>query len=344
MLLEFKTMFWNKRLTKQRRLTWLLVTVIIVLGVIFGIRLAWYNWPVGDEPTLGATFSTFFASDIGLDPVSSFRDLNENFDFEYYRIPVYWQEAESVRGEYDFSQTDSLLEIAAEFDRKVVLVIGRKVPRWPECHIPSWATELDQDEQNKALLEYIEVAVNHFKDNAVIDRWQVENEPFLFFFGECPTPDYKLFSQEIELVHSLDSRSIMVTESGELSTWVDAAIPADILGISMYRLVWNDFFGWFYWPLTPGVYRAKSKIVQPLVDRVVISELQSEPWFTKPISEIPIDDQFEAFGLGELESNLDFARRTGFSEVYLWGVEWWAYMRDHGDTRMWDGARLLIND
>ena len=37
------------------------------------------------------------------------------------------------------------------------------------------------------------------------------------------------------------------------------------------------------------------------------------------------------------------ARRVGFSEAYLWGVEWWYWLKEtKGEPAVWDTARELF--
>ena len=41
--------------------------------------------------------------------------------------------------------------------------------------------------------------------------------------------------------------------------------------------------------------------------------------------------------------NIAYAREAGFSEVYLWGVEWWYAMKEQrGDPFYWEAARELF--
>ena len=42
-------------------------------------------------------------------------------------------------------------------------------------------------------------------------------------------------------------------------------------------------------------------------------------------------------------ANVDLARRSGASRVYLWGAEWWAYLRDtRAEPELWEMARDLL--
>ena len=157
-------------------------------------------------------------------------------------------------------------------------------------------------------------------------RWQVENEPFLDY-GECPKFDPTLLRQEVELVRSLDRRPIQLTVSGELDAWGSSAELADVLGISLYRLVWNDLFGYFIYPLSPEFYRLRIASIRSSVDKVVISELQAEPWFSVPIEDKPLEEWVDLFDADRMNESVEFAQQTGVDEVYLWGAEWWYHLR-----------------
>jgi len=56
------------------------------------------------------------------------------------RLVAYWQKIEPEQGKYSFEDLDWQIKEAEKRDIEVILVIGRKVSRWPECHIPEWAT------------------------------------------------------------------------------------------------------------------------------------------------------------------------------------------------------------
>ncbi|HJV32860.1 MAG TPA: hypothetical protein VJ694_02425, partial [Patescibacteria group bacterium] len=135
----------------------------------------------------------------------------------------------------------------------------------------------------------------------------------------------------------------MVTDSGELSTWIRTASLGDVLGISMYRLVWNKYVGELYWPVSPLYYTDRINLLSPVVKNVIVSELQAEPWFRKPVAETPIDEQFEQMDPDRLRGNVDFAASTGASEIYLWGVEWWYWLKTQGHDELWKAARGLLS-
>lgn len=314
----------------------------IVLGfaAYFALVLR-YNPPADRAVRFGVTFSVKYAEKLGLDWREAYLATLDDLGVRTLRIPVYWDRVERERGSYDWSEVDWMLDEAATRGADVLLVVGRKVPRWPECHEPGWADSLPQAEKDRRLMDFLAEEVRHFSGSAAVTRWQVENEP-LFLFGECPPPDRELLKKEVDLVRALDDRPVVITDSGELSTWLRTSTIADTLGISMYRLVWNKHLGFLFWPLTPRYYSERIGFIRPLVDDVIISELQAEPWFGRPFDETPIAEQYETMDIARFRGNVDFSRRTGASEVYLWGVEWWLWLRGQGNPAFTDEARSLF--
>ena len=75
----------------------------------------------------------------------------------------------------------------------------------------------------------------------------------------------------------------------------------------------------------------------------LLIELGSEPWLPQPIVETPIDEQLERMSLDRFQSIVSFASRTGLSTQYLWGAEWWYYMKVHEYPEFWDFASGLYS-
>ena len=243
-----------------------------------------------------------------------------------------------------------MLAEAGKRDARVLLAVGRKLFRWPECHDPLWAIELKDMSIESSALEFLAQSVSHFKDYDNIIAWQVENEPN-FPFGECaePVPNKEFFKEEVALVRSIDStRPIVSTDSGELASWLSFSGEVDKLGVSLYRVTENPRFGRFYYPMRPGFYQKKTKLVQAInsnVQEVFLSELQLEPWAVKPLQEMTLKEQFKSMNLSRTLSTIEYAKRTGFDEIYIWGVEWWYWlMQTHKDDRFWEVGKSLMNN
>jgi hypothetical protein len=191
------------------------------------------------------------------------------------------------------------------------------------------------------VLTFIGAVVNRYKGNSAVEIWQVENEPFLEFFGECPKITREQLQKEIDLVRSLDNRLIMITGSGELSTWYPESKMGDIFGHTLYRRVWNKYLGyWNYFFVTPSFYRVKAWLVRSVPDRTYVAELQAEPWFPHDPLTTPLEEHYKGMDAEQLRANFEFANETNAYRTYAWGVEWWYRMKTvHGDEGFWNIAR-----
>jgi hypothetical protein len=294
------------------------------------------------------TFSQPYAQDLGLDWKKAYEEMLEGLNVKLIRIPVYWNRVQPSPDRLEFADLDWQLDQAASHDAKVVLSIGRRVPRWPECHEPEWLKELPSEgASGRALLSFMETLVRKYQNHPAVFMWQVENEPFLGSFGQCPELDKDFFDSEIALVKKLDpSKPILITDSGELSLWTEAGKRGDLFGTTLYRFVFSDIFKRYWVNYIPSwFYRAKAGLVRALNPGkpVIIAELQAEPWTTRGILNTPIEEQFKTMSMKKFESILGVARATGFTPQYLWGVEWWYWMKQNNHPEFWEKAQTLFN-
>lgn len=322
--------------------TRIIVTAILLIGLVGAIFLLskWLMTP--SEPAFGTTFSAIYARELGLDYKQAYLAILDDLGVKKMRLPVYWSEIESRAGEFDWTSLDFLVREAEKRDVELTLVVGRKVPRWPECYVPDWAEGLTGLAAEAALLNMERAVVERYRNSPVLARWQVENELFLPF-GVCPAPSPELLDKEITLVRSLDNRPIILTVSGELDPWWPAARASDILGISTYRVSWTPIIGLFPYPLQPLVYRLRALPIQLLLGKqIIVMELQAEPWFVKPIKEMDGEERALAFTSRDLLNNVEFAARAGFSEIYLWGAEWWYAEKTARRPELWEIAKEIL--
>ena len=323
---------------------WVLVIAAIIYFVFWRVDF----YPEA-QPKWGVAFSEYYASEIlGLDARETYLAILHDLNPRSLRLIAYWQYLEPKRGEFNFENLDFQIAEAGKLGKDVVLVIGERVPRWPECHAPAWINELSGKEKEKAFFGYLEKAVGHYKEFQNIKIWQVENEPLLSVFGACPKPDVDLLKKEIGLVKSLDSRPVMVTDSGELSFWFRAPRLGDVFGTTLYKIVWNKYTGWFKHFYPPVFYTLRGELakITTKTNKIVISELQAEPWTPdrKIITDIAFEEQSRHFDLNQLEENIAFAKKTGIDEIYLWGSEWWYYRKIHGDDSYWQFVKAIIKN
>lgn len=296
------------------------------------------------DTLLGYTYSIYAAESLGLDAQTTFTEILQDLSPDIIRIPVYWDLIEGLEGTFSFDAYDQQLQALENTETKVILAIGHKLPRWPECHIPEW---VDEENVDKALSSMIETTVERYKDHPNLYGWQVQNE-VLFTFGECPkwSGSRRRLSSLIKQVKSLDSEhKVMTSDSGELSFWLrTSTLPIDALSISLYRAVYNPNHDYFYWPVNPYYYKLHALMVKPFVSEFIISELQMEPWGPTSVQELSLEEAYKSFNPYDFDDRIDFAQRTGATTILTWGVEWWYYMKEvQGVSDYWEKALYHFN-
>jgi len=325
----------------------ILLVALAIIPVIIVIVYVLFNWPVGkatSEAQLGVTFSNRYAEDIGLDWKEAFIATLDDLGIKKIRLPVYWNQVEKNEGIYDFTDIDWQLQEAGKRQAEIILTVGQKVPRWPECFIPEWTKDNDVKRKER-LLAFVGATVEKYKNNPTVKYWQVENEPFLTF-GICPALDVDLLDREIKIVREKDpSRKIIVTDSGELSIWYQAAKRADVFGTTMYLDVCSKHaWGCFSYPIGPNFFKIKRWVIKTFANQenAIVIELQGEPWLNGWTTSRPVEEQLAAMDSERLKRHVVFAESSGFSEIYIWGVEWWYDLKTkHGDPRFWNEFKKL---
>lgn len=338
---------WPKLL--EERMNWkiILKKIAAVLFILIGLILLTFKpyLPRGAK-IWGVTYSSFYAKQLGYDPEKLFKIILKELNVKDVRLVAYWPEIEPRRDFYDFSVLDSQINELKNAGGKTILTLGMRVPRWPECHIPKWIEKETLSIQRERLMKYIIETVIRYKNNPAVWAWQVENEPFLGHFGECPKTDPAFLDEEIRLVKFIDNtRPIIISDSGELGRWQKAYKRADIFGTTMYRVIWTKYTGYFTYPLKPSFFHFKAGLTQSLSGEkeIINIELQAEPWLEKRPWETALVEQIKSFPVSQLKENIEYAKEVGFEKNYLWGVEWWYWLKDkYHDSDYWDEAKKLF--
>jgi hypothetical protein len=319
--------------------------IIIVILFLFFIASRGKIYKA-EELEYGLTFSKKQAIDLGLDWKEAYMAILDDLNVKKMRLPAYWNEIEPANNEFFWDDLDWQLEMASERKAEVILSVGGRLPRWPECHFPDWAARMADSERKKELLNMISLVVERYKHNDSVIAWQVENEPFLSHFGECPKFDKDFLDKEIMLVRNMDSRPIVITDSGELSFWIPAAKRADIFGTTMYRDTYSSFLKrYVHYPIGPGFFRFKKNIAGLFAkpDKWIVIELQAEPWGPEPFQNLSAEERSKTMDLQKFKDMIKFSSKTGFKEFYLWGAEWWYWEKVvNKNEGLWDEARLLF--
>lgn len=76
--------------------------------------------------------------------------------------------------------------------------------------------------------------------------------------------------------------------------------------------------------------------------KTIISELQAEPWAKEALNATAVDKQLELFSVSDFADNINVAKGTGFDQAYLWGVEWWYFMKQQGYPEYLKFAKRLF--
>jgi Beta-galactosidase len=328
--------------------TVLVIVIVLALLAVVLFFLAQKEKPA--QINYGMSFNTMYARELGLDWQETYDAILDDLGVRRLRLAAHWDMVEPVEGEYNFTELDYQLDKAEMVGAEVVLAVGRRLPRWPECHMPEWAKQIDIEKRNEAQLLYMTTVIERYKDNQAVKIWQVENEPFLqaFAFEQCGDLDVAFLEKEISLVRSLDpDRPILITDSGNLGTWAGAYKRGDIFGTSVYVHFWNPELGQFKTFLPAWFYRAKENLMALLYGRrpAFLIELSAEPWLVEPIAQVPLPVQFTRMDLEKFKDILAYAEATRFENQYLWGAEWWYWLKQNGHEEFWEfGKTLYLKD
>ncbi|MBI4036791.1 cellulase family glycosylhydrolase [Candidatus Daviesbacteria bacterium] len=334
---------------KNHKIHILILIILIILASIFVISNLQTDRENSHRPvTYGISFDPTYAKYLGLDPKSTYQSILKDLSIKNIRLSALWDRIEpldSAQGKpFYFEELDWYVSKATQNKAQVILAIGFKLPRWPECRVPRWLETRNEELRTRQLI-MLKAVIEYYEKNPTIVAWQLENEPLLEF-GVCPKPDRQFLQKEVEFVRSKTSKPIIISDSGELRPWVTPMKLSDIFGTTLYRIVETPIIGQFYYPLRPWFYRIKSDLVRkffaPQNQKTIIVELQTETWSNRPLSQTPVDEQIQNFTLQQFKDTIDFARKTGFSEIYLWGVEWWYYLLQNGHPEYLQYAKSLF--
>ena len=342
----------------------------MIAALLSGVYLVGYfGWyataPVG-TPEYGINFSCKRTQHLGQPCAALFARTLDELGVRYVRLSLYWSDVETRPGFYDFRSIDRLLAIADERGVRVTVTIGMKAQRYPEFWFPTWLREAanlapdgypeDNPLVRQALFPYLAAAARHVGAHPAVEALQVENEPFVHFEGHANGWRIRkeFLVREIEAVRAADpgQHPIAVSHASWLrrdDTWRWIVEQADILAQSVYTKRQRGPWPWLYifpyrlGPFTPDL-PDQARVAARDGGQLWITELQAEP-FEQPTVDIRRIPTHEAasFSLRWFHKNVRLANRSGATRVYLWGAEWWAYLRDvRHEPELWEAARALL--
>lgn len=322
--------------------------VVLSCVVCAAVLIAFSIRPAPEKIEYGVTFTKFFADELGIDWIDAYQATLDDLQVRRLRLAAHWPMIEPERDVYDFSDLDYQITEASKRDAKIILGVGRRLPRWPECHTPHWVGYMSWEEQKMEIRQYITAVVERYKDEPAITYWQVENEPYLAAFAGhiCGPLDEAFLAEEVALVQQLDPDTpVLVTDSGNLGLWWKPYRLGDAFGTSLYIYFWNPDIGQFKTKWPAAFYRIKANLVSLFsVKPIFLIELSAEPWLVEPVTAVDVETQLMRMDVGKFKEIIEYAQLTHFQEQYLWGVEWWWWMKQHGHPEFWEYAKTIFHE
>lgn len=327
--------------------------LLLIIIILFPFLIFLYLRPEPAENiNYGITFSNKYATQLGMDWKETYIKILDDLGTDNLRLVAYWEDIEAEKDKYDFSDIEWQLEEAQKRKIPVILTVGKKVPRYPECFPPKWWNEIEDEKiRDIELFEFLKTSVTTLKKYENIAMWQVENEPF-FPFGDCKYEiKYSTLRKEVEVVREIDQRPIVIQDSGEGGFWYPTYSLGDYLAISMYRKIWYDFWGalngnfiYFKYPLAHWSYKIKADFAQVPYQKIIVTELQGEPWGPRINSLLTEQEKSMTMSRSDFLATLSYAQQAGFKDIYIWGAEWWLWEKEtNGNSFYWDTAKALFN-
>jgi hypothetical protein len=293
----------------------------------------------------GVSFSTKYAEEMGVDWQSAYIALLEDVGVRRLRLMSYWDTIEYERDKYDFGDLDWQFREAEARGAKISLAVGYRQPRWPECHMPDWIKGQPKPERWKELYQFMGDVVDRYKASPALMHYQMENEALNTAFGICDDHSRQRLVEEYDLIKRHDpNHPVMISVSNEFGLPLGQPL-GDIVGFSVYKRVyqpWGKFY--FDYPLTASWHGARAAIIEFVLNRqTIIHELQTEPWGPGATRDLTIEEQTKSMDAVRLKKHVDYGKRTGIREMYLWGGEWWYWrLIKHNDPSLWNEAKVIF--
>ncbi len=324
----------------------LFALAVFLIGLFAYLFVGWSSRST--QTTYGITWSKTYADWLGINSLVGLRATLDDLGVREFRIPAYWTEIEAKRGVFTFSWLDQQMDLIASRQGKVILSVGQKQPRWPECWVPEWAKKQSAEQRQASRLVYLNQVFQRYAHHPALLAWQVENEAD-FAFGECEKVPRAFTMQEMDSMRQLEMKTFSVakrhpvytTESGEFSWWFGYAGHVDGVGVSVYRDVIGPW-GRFAFPIPSWFYARKAALIHRLVKTVYVSELQAEPWVISSIKDVSWDELQTIFPVETLKKNLAYAQDISLPRVHVWGAEWWYWMKKNGHPEYWAAAKAFF--
>ncbi len=334
---------------RQRGLGWVLIAaaaaVIAITGFMAQSLRSFRAEEARQPPVVGVSFSIEYAQELDLNWRQAYLALLNGLGVKHLRLMSYWEEIEPSPDHYDFTALDYEMSQARSHGADVTLAIGERQPRYPECHLPAWATSLSPSQRKTRLEAFITAVVKHYRGDSTITSYQLENEALNDVYAKCPDSGRTEVVSEFNLVKSLDpNRPIIMNASDEFGLPLGQP-RGDQFGLSVYHRVYlSAIHRYFTYPQPPAFEALRAALIWRLTGRpVIIHELQAEPWGPVATERLTIAQQNQTMDAARLKAEVAYAQATGIKTYYLWGGEWWYWrLTKYHDPSLWDTAQTIF--
>ena len=162
----------------------------------------------------------------------------------------------------------------------------------------------------------------------LISSYQLENESANEGFASCFGFNQARLKGEYDLVKRLDPKRPVYISAGNQHGLPLLGQIGDQVGFSIYRIahlrpgIIDVKF------IPPQVHAAKAALIKIIFNKdSFVHELQTEPWGPSDTKNLSLAEQEKYMSAKDIVDNVNYAKRTGLKDIYLWGGEWW-YWRE----------------
>ena len=340
---------WFRRLSLLiSSLIGLAVWGVITLGIIWAIG-AWYSHQQREQPiSWGMSWSSKQAEQLKLSPIEGLDKLLSQLPFKRVQLMSYWDELELQNNTFNFESLEQQFMIAKGRNVKISLQLGLHQSRWPYCHSPKWAENLDKEEFKLELKQYLKEIIAHFDNDVNLIQYQLEPEIFRAKSDSCPQQLNRSDLEEIHLfVKDLTEKEISLSRPNNLAVWRQQKPEPDSFGLQLTPHPDN-----LNWPINrirqtpPSQYYtfvAGNLRILHSESNIFIRDLKAEPTaFDNNLAEIDLNSEKFTLRPDQLSDRLNYARKTNIKTIDLKGAEWWLWQEEKGDNRFLETVRSTI--
>lgn len=300
----------------------------------------------------------------------------DEFQFDWVRLPFYWDQMTNENGELRIENLKFAIEEAEKRNVKVIIALGAKTPYYPEYHWPEYiAAQVRFGEVitadhpvAKEILAIDKKVVEELSTYDDITYWQVENEPLIGNVNRLKI-DPSLIKAEVELVRSTDPKNRPIILNHAATGFYDQSwkqlLPilrdGDVFAVNAFfktkgidlvttnifgrqiHILWPDHLVWpvhSWWFLSPN-YDSIKKATLANGNQLWILEMQAEPYIKK-LEEA--QDPLLSYSSDDIAAANNFLKSHQIKNIGLWGVHFWQYRQQKGDSIWVETAESIVNN